>query len=436
VTDKKMICYVFGDFRARKLGVEFIVLAGFNESGSAMITIFTYNSFYQKMIHSSLIQKDKQFLYDYIKYILFSHTNRKYIGITKKEIVAHICGISKRAASFITGKFVTLFRCYYGLNTKDFNRLKSINVRLYGSNLFSVYNNLQERFTQEEIELFLSDMRKLNTGLCIYILDRADKIRTFEDYLTLVKKAPRFIKNCSYCLHFNDKQISFIKRYNFNPKTRFQYYMVNALTSKEALYSDVITKNLLKFKHADIKVWHIFMDYERYRHRYYSVEGLGHMLQTIVDGYSIYNNNCMNQYGITFDEIKGSPVKQLQKAIFNHNQEEKVRRKKLLDEPNEPLYDPPIKLPDWIEDIRIKTRHDILNAGIECDHCIGSLSRSRDIFVREGDVCAQISRNTLKVIQCYDVGDEITEKSKDLASRLNTSLEELRYNRDKLGVDT
>ena len=72
-----------------------------------------------------------------------------------------------------------------------------------------------------------------------------------------------------------------------------------------------------------------------------------------------------------------------------------------------------------------KTAHDLINAGVECQHCIGSYTQSPDFFIRDGNICAQIDRETLTVRQCYDVGDRITKKSIALESKINKALKPL-----------
>jgi hypothetical protein len=87
---------------------------------------------------------------------------------------------------------------------------------------------------------------------------------------------------------------------------------------------------------------------------------------------------------------------------------------------------PPVKLPDWLEKSRLKTAHDMIKAGIECRHCIGSYTNSADIFIREKDICAQIDRRNLNIIQCFDLQDQITKRSEDMKKKINKALEPLK----------
>jgi hypothetical protein len=268
-------------------------------------------------------------------------------------------------------------------------------------------------------------MVRLKVGVCRYILDRVDNIKSFDEYVTLMKNAPKFLRDCRYCLRFDEKEIAFIIFHNLKPKTRFQYYIIKALSLMDEIHYHMLIKHLIKFENSDLNEWHKFKSYMHYKGPY-SVSKLGQLLQTIVDGFTIYYSNYNNPYGVDFDEVKGSPSKLLQRAIFNHRKEQLMRKMKLLDKPNRKMPKPPVALPDWIEALRLKSQHDLLIAGIECNHCIGSFTDSNDIFVRESDVCAQIDIHTLKIIQCVDKNDKITQNSMKLERRLDKSLEIIR----------
>ena len=150
------------------------------------------------------------------------------------------------------------------------------------------------------------------------------------------------------------------------------------------------------------------------------------MIDTIKDGRMIYDNSKDNPYGIRFTKVQGSAMNMVRNALYNHNQDRELSKKKQFDKPNFHLPTPPIKLPDWIEAIRLKTAHEMIAAGIDCNHCIGNYTKSTDIFVREKDICAQIYRRDLTVGQCYDVRDAITKESKDLGTRLMRALDKIR----------
>jgi hypothetical protein len=146
------------------------------------------------------------------------------------------------------------------------------------------------------------------------------------------------------------------------------------------------------------------------------------MFQTVMDGDRIYKQREDNEHKISFVPIEGSAMRMVRNAIYNHRQEQELSKAKRLSDKDYALKVPFVKLPEWIEQIRIKTAHQMISAGIECQHCIGSYVHSPDIFVREKDVCAQIDRDSMQVVQCYDKHDQITKASESLKQRLNKAL--------------
>jgi hypothetical protein len=151
------------------------------------------------------------------------------------------------------------------------------------------------------------------------------------------------------------------------------------------------------------------------------------MLQVICDGARIYQDMKCNALGIAFVPVEGSPMRMVRNAVYNHRQEQELAKKRRLSGPDCPMTPPPFKLPDWMENIRMKTAHEMISAGIECQHCIGSYANSNDIFFREGNICAQVRRDDLTVQQCFDVMDRITPASKSLQARIAKALEPHRH---------
>jgi hypothetical protein len=242
-------------------------------------------------------------------------------------------------------------------------------------------------------------------------------------------------------LAFDEEDQRIIDKIGVLPKTRIQYFFFKVIASDPTLHKIIIedgeyeesetdkSEILKKLATLDLDTWHEFKEYMHIKGPY-SLQELRHMLNTVFDGIMIYDNarnrtnirEIVKENNIRFVEVKGSPRKIVQRAIFNHRQAVEVEKIKLLKQKNEPMPLPPVKLPEWIENIRLKTKHDLIIAGMECRHCIGSYTHSKDVFVREGDVCAQIYRFNLSVGQCFDKNDQITKRSEDLRKRLEKAL--------------
>ncbi len=283
---------------------------------------------------------------------------------------------------------------------------------------------MKNEFSEQEFNILLSDFSKYSISVCKWLLLKLrEKTNvSFSDYMNLLKEIPPIVKKCKYGFCIIDKdQEEFLKIFNPNPQNRFQYFWLITLMMCEGWFwnnQDMIPK-LLKM---DIKSWHYFKEYKHLKNQPYSIYELRHLLTTLTDGRRIYNEYKNNNYNVQFAKVDGSPLRMTKNAIFNHRQEQKIRKQELFSRPNTPMVTPPIKLPDWIEEIRIKDIHSLIKAGIECEHCIGSYTHSPDIFVRENDICCQIDRNTLRVIQCYDTQDRITQESRDLEKRITKAL--------------
>ena len=83
-----------------------------------------------------------------------------------------------------------------------------------------------------------------------------------------------------------------------------------------------------------------------------------------------------------------------------------------------------------LEEIRIKTVGEMIKAGIECDHCIGSYYFVYDLmFFRKDNMCAAVRRNTLRVEQCYDYHNVVTDASKEFKAYLESYLSKMIYAR-------
>ncbi len=459
-----VVAYVAGDFHLKKFKRDVVFQIGLNEEGGTVeigVDFSILRSYLAKRIDGDEVtpisSEDSHFTYaishlppdDNIRFyiqrfvnevlyktasIAFPNTltntlrkkQQKYPkGSFENELRSYIHVRGKKLADLMIAKCFALYRCYYGYDTDAWELLGWIQCRLRADSFDSIIFKARITFNDIEFKYFLHDMAHLNQGLCRYVVDRIDRVSSFSDYLALVKSAPKFIKKCRYPIRFTDDEIEFLDRYKVYPRKRIQYFYAKALASCDDIHSHRVITDLLKFINADLKEWHYFKEYNHYD-KGYSTGEIHHLLRTVYDGYTIYENNCNNGYGVEFDRVVGSSMKMLQRAIFNHRQEASVRRRKLLATPDRPMLMPPVELPDWIEEIRLKTQHDLLIAGEECHHCIGNFTNSSDVFVREGNVCAQINRWDLTVGQCYDLNDKVTDASKDLKRRLHKALHPLK----------
>lgn len=285
----------------------------------------------------------------------------------------------------------------------------------------------------EDWAILKSDMSKYNTSFCKWILNTINAKRNWaiprNEYLETIKSAPDIVRKCRYGFTWPIEDREMLSKLDI-PRNRWQWFTLrNALELKENVYERQHGAPLLEFlkklPYTDISLWHYFKK-AQHINAPYSFKRIQHMVQTVYDGARIYSYDKENDYGISFVPIEGSAMRMLRNSIYNHRQQREMNKKRGLSVKDYPLPKPPIELPEWLEKIRIKTKHEIISAGIECQHCIGSYASSDDIFVREGNVCAQISRSNLLVLQCYDVKDQITKESKSLEKRLTKALEPYR----------
>ena len=320
------------------------------------------------------------------------------------------------------------------LSNKSKGRMCSLNV----SPLVELYHNVNP----DLFEIILNDLGKYHTAMGRWIMDQfyysykgvSFKDLTMDKYIGLIKSAPLLIRKNKYGLHFNSEEI---RGYNGNiPQTRYNWFTLRlfcafCLHSSRMDFSksprSVFTR---KLHYSDISVWHHFRKKMHIKGPY-STRELNHMISTVEDGDYIYTRMKDNPHGISFVPIEGSAMRMIRNAIYNHHQEQEyTKTSRLKDTKDAPMWNPPVKLPDWIESIRIRTKHELIKAGIECEHCIGNYVDNRDIFVREKNICAQIDRDKLNVLQCFDVKDQITKESENLKRRLQRDLDKLVNNKE------
>lgn len=137
-----------------------------------------------------------------------------------------------------------------------------------------------------------------------------------------------------------------------------------------------------------------------------------HFANTIIDGYLFYEDCILNTMKI---HSKLSVSDMLIRAIHNHRSQV-LHRYDAIEErelPNSEL------VPESLKEFHIKTNHELLNAGIECKHCIGSYVKSTEyVFYRKNNICALVTTDG-RVLQCYDIQNTITSKSQSFQNYVN-----------------
>jgi hypothetical protein len=238
----------------------------------------------------------------------------------------------------------------------------------------------------------------------------------------MVTTVPIMLRRCRYGFIFEDGLLNWRI-----PKDRWQWYVLNVTNRMTGLlsYGNANHKKFVReFYLTDKSIWDYYKRAFRIECRY-SSRHIKRMFDIVHDADIIYDRYHDNAHGIKFKPLTGGAASMFKAAVYNHHREQELAKITRTFRPNYDLSLPPVKLPEWIEEIRIKTAHDMINAGIECSHCIGTYVESSDIFVREKNICAQISSRTLEVGQCYDVHDSITPASKSLEKRLRRDLAKL-----------
>jgi hypothetical protein len=364
---------------------------------------------------------------------------------------------SNRVARILTSWAQQDFLIGSGIAQKDWAKVLKINYRIGVGRknglmqFLPVFHDIHKYGKQGTFEQVVSDLSVYNRSLSKYILLRYNPTTDYQEFL---KTLPYYAKNCKYGFTLSNEESPYLddchKAYG-KPSARFNWFVLYALIhQKKAIIDDnkylverlsdksdvnwakerfdennLRLEFLEKLYRADRSVWTYFRKHMRIQ-KHYSTGLIVSMLDTIKDGRMIYENSKTNTHSIKFMPVEGSAMNMVRNALYNHNQDRELSKKRQFDKPNFHLPTPPIKLPDWIESIRLKTAHEMIAAGIDCNHCIGNYTQSTDIFVREKDICAQIHRRDLTVGQCYDVRDAITKASKDLRTRLMRALDKIR----------
>jgi len=277
----------------------------------------------------------------------------------------------------------------------------------------------------------LSDLQKYPQGLCRNIIEDLNVYGT-KPYDIILKSMPKQLFKCNYIVSMNRLARRLLKERIVIPKNLIQWRWLETVTNRIANNKELVLLTN-KLTYQDVKYYKGLRGIGKSA---FAKSTLGDLKMILLDGIRIEERWLDNPYDILIHEIKGSPKKMIQKAIFNHNQQREISRQEIKGQPNWNMPKPPIALPEWLEDKRLKTAHDLIIAGEECHHCIGSYTDSNDIFIRDGDVCVQIDRNDYQIVQCYDINDRHTEKSRDLENRINKSLQKIRGELDKYSLSS
>ena len=349
----------------------------------------------------------------------------KYKGM---KLSAYSCMRAKKMRHVFYTKISEFYYTYYGIDPKLKVTLKKIQCRTQTKNFDTTITKIMRNFNKQQFNWFISDMLKLPAGFAQYLFEymgdytNFGRKPVFQSYEDAKQEAPTCVKKCKYPIHFSKHDI----HDDFEPKTRLQYFMAKAY-SLQLYHMDYEINEIKKLLQIDSKAWKTFAEstVRGARKKHYSIAELRHLIQTVYDGCRLKRYACNETNYIT---VKGSPNKLIQRAIYNHRMERVNRLKHAYKQPNLPLPQPPTEFPNQLEEHRIKTTHDLIKAGIECEHCIGNYINSSDIFIRKGDICAQISRNPMRVIQCYDKFDRITDESKKFESTITTIIQSRRNN--------
>jgi hypothetical protein len=348
---------------------------------------------------------------------------------------------SKKIGSVLGGTIYREWLEKTGIHKDEMYEIEKLAFRLnptknmHGSQYFDVLYRLKATLTPDVWSIVKSDMSKYNTSLCKWIMDIISSESMYqltrEQYCNIIKDSPDIVKKCRYGFRWDSMERAVLDTAQI-PQNRWQWFVLRtSLTYEPHMWgvsektNDNIKKCLNKISSSDIGMWHY---YKRAYHitQPYSFKRIVHMLQIISDGARIHEQQKDNVYSIPFVSVEGSPMRMLRNAIYNHRQEQELKKKHKLQVKDYTLPNPPIQLPEWMEKIRIKTAHDMIKAGVECEHCIGSYANSTDLFFRHGNVCAQVFRSNLQIGQCYDARDQITVQSKELKRKLDKALKPIR----------
>lgn len=369
----------------------------------------------------------------------------------------YIYPTTKRICSVIVSKTFDKFAELTGISQEDNFEIIKTSFRLFpsmkkshlGEKVGTTLNlmRLKKSLNTKDYEMIVSDLKKYPVLYAREISKNLHKVNSIPQYQAICGAISPLVKRCKYIVPLSTDVIKYLEASKIYPRTRFQWYLYPLLADmKDRL---VITKDKSKeerwfvnefgiepwemdklFK-CDIELWHEYKKLNNLKGPY-SIKKLVQMLGTVHDGCRIHHLFKENNHGFKVYPVGGSPIRIIKTAVFNHHQERKISIKELECRPNYPRISMPDDFPEWMKAIELKDTKSVLIAGKECGHCIGSYAKDNNCYlVREKDICAQIDRTELKVIQCYDVNDTHTVYSDSLRLRLESSLKKYKEQKEK-----
>ena len=378
-----------------------------NSFGSIASEIYTY-------IINNMQDNSRTYFYSVLK------PYKKYVYIRTNSIT-----------KIVYNKFKDSIKKEYNLTDKELTTIRRIVFRNSYNKIDIAPQLIQMKNNDDKIFNYaLSDLMKIPVGYAHYILKKLQYRFNYrnpiysDSYIEILQNAHNITKKNKYMI-FLDKHIcEMLESENIYPKNKIQYQLAkyshydidydnHMLVTRDfgkKLISTCDYNDILYFK----------KEYEHNNTPYYKDYTIHHLVQTILDGYRI--NIDYRDYGSV--SIKGSVKKMIQKALYNHRIQRDVMLKERLNVPNAPMVKPPYDLPSELENMRIKTKHEMITAGIECEHCIGSyINDNKSMFFRdEKDCCIQVSIKDKRIVQCFDTQDRITDNSRALSDRVRRLL--------------
>ena len=347
-------------------------------------------------------------------------------------------GNSSRIARLLHYLCLKQFLIHHNMSKEEYLRLTGLLSKVTRSNSYvsAVDYGIKVlmRHRRDNWDLYytiMCDMSKYSPLVSKFILEtlaevKQEDIMSKDEYFVKFKRCPKVALKCKYYLPSVPKE-EFFKQHGY-PTDRFGWFVSCIVSpySSDSCYMQNRRGVGAKFIKMKIRAWHYYRDnVMRAPGTHYSLIRIGMMITYVLDGMSIYDRLHINTDGIDFQEVEGSPMKMLRAAHYNHNQETRISREELLKTPCVDMPAPPIDLPSWIEDMRLKTTHELAIAGSECRNCIAGYTWSEDIFVRQDNICAQIRKTDLKVVQCFDYRNTTTKRSIELAGKLKRTVKPL-----------
>lgn len=370
---------------------------------------------------------------------LFETLNRKFIDILKvlypiKSYRKFIFGRSRQLTKFVINDIHEFALKQYHISKEEYKFLFNLSKKIAfpikkikknksyitwncGVNYYiNCYSTLKSKIPQ--YQYIFSDLNKFEKGFLKFIIinDLLHDINSIEQWNNIVKNTPKYIKTCKYGLTFKKE---FLLNYNFIPTNRYEYYLLSALHKLENGYISYQAKmTLLNCGKRAYDIWRKKSNIKGP----YGANKFSQFLNYIHDSVRIYNN-CRLIPDCEMKEPKGQGQNFIDILENIHTLESKYAHKISEYEAQRPLITDGILAKSEIEEYRIKTVGNLIKAGRECHHCIGSYKDDdSSSFYRIGDICAQVRLQDYNIVQCWDKYNRVTEESKRVEEYLTKEL--------------